>query len=96
MKKMESKKMSYGEKLLYSLGALCLVGTIVMQIFCGASIGHLDLSVEKLKYEINEQTKKKESLTMKVSELTSFDNVKDVVKEMGLAYNNSNIIVVGR
>ena len=31
---------------------------------------------------------------MKVSELTAFDKIKDVVKDMGLAYNNDNIIVI--
>ena len=31
---------------------------------------------------------------MQVSELTSYDKIKDIVKEMGLAYNNENIIVV--
>lgn len=31
---------------------------------------------------------------MQVNELTSFDYVKEVVKEMGLAYNNDNILVV--
>lgn len=31
---------------------------------------------------------------MKVNELTSFDKVKEVVEDMGLAYNNENIIVV--
>ena len=31
---------------------------------------------------------------MKVNELTSFDKVKEVIAEMGLAYNNDNIIVV--
>ena len=27
---------------------------------------------------------------MKVSDLTSFDKIKEVVEEMGLAYNNEN------
>ena len=31
---------------------------------------------------------------MKINELTSFDKVKDIVKDMGLAYNNENIIVI--
>lgn len=31
---------------------------------------------------------------MQVNELTSFDNVKEVAKNLGLAYNNDNIIVV--
>lgn len=97
MKKVRRQKklVSRGEKILYTIGALCFVMTMVIKIFCGASIGHLNLAVEKVKYEIDEQAKKKESLTMKVDELTSFDNVKDIVKDMGLAYNNSNIIVVG-
>ena len=38
--------------------------------------------------------KKVESLTMQVNELTSFDNVKEVAKELGLAYNNDKIIVL--
>ena len=95
MKKVNSKKkITKGEKMLYTLGGLCVVMTIIIKIFCGASIGHLNISVEKVKYEIDEQSKKNESLTMKVNELTSFDNVKDIVKDMGLSYNNDNIIVI--
>ena len=66
----------------------------MLQIFCGASIGNLKMSVEKLNYEISNQNKTNESLTMKVNELTAFDKVKDVVKDMGLAYNNDNIIII--
>ena len=95
MKKVNSKKkITKGEKMLYTLGGLCVVMTIIIKIFCGASIGHLNISVEKVKYEIDEQSKKNQSLTMKVNELTSFDNVKDIVKDMGLSYNNDNIIVI--
>ena len=96
MKKVRTNKsvVSKKEKILYAVGSLCLIFTVVIKIFCGASIGHLNLSVEKVRYEIDEQSKKNESLVMKVNELTSFDNIKDIVKEMGLAYNNDNIIVV--
>lgn len=86
--------MSSREKTLYFTGIICIVLTVVIKIFCGASIGHLNLSVEKARYEINEQSKKNQSLTMKVNELTSFDNIKDSIKDMGLAYNNDNIIVI--
>lgn len=86
--------MSSREKILYFTGIICIVLTVVIKIFCGASIGHLNLSVEKARYEINEQSKKNQSLTMKVNELTSFDNIKDSIKDMGLAYNNDNIIVI--
>lgn len=87
-------RFSKGEKLLYVSAFLCLVFTFIIQVFCGASVGNLNMSVEKLKYEIDNQGKKNESLAMKVSELTAFDKIKDVVKDMGLAYNNDNIIVI--
>ena len=54
------------------------------------------MNVEKLKYDITEQEKKNESLTMKVNELTSFDKVKDIAKEMGLEYNNDNIVIINK
>ena len=57
-------------------------------------MGHLSMSVEQLNYDITNQQKTNESLTMQVNELTSFDKVKDVAVDMGLAYNNENIIVV--
>ena len=84
-----------GEKLVYNIGLFSAIATIFIQVFCGASIGNLNLSVEHLKGNISIEEKKIESLNMKVSELTSFDNVKDIVKDMGLSYNNDNIIVIG-
>ena len=87
-------RITKGEYLLYTFACLCLVSTMVLKIFCGAGIGHLNMSVEQIKYQISNQEKKNESLTMKVNELTSFDKVKEVVSDMGLAYNNDNIIVI--
>ena len=80
--------------MLYLGGFSAFLIAVVLQIFCGASIGNLKMNVEKLNYEISIQNKTNESLTMKVNELTAFDKVKDVVKDMGLAYNNDNIIVI--
>ena len=54
------------------------------------------MNIEKVKYSINEQSKKNESLTMKVNELTSFENILAVVKEMGLEYNNENILIINK
>lgn len=93
-KKKKKIRLTKGEKLLYFYGVCALVFTTSLKIFCGASIGELKMSIEEMNYKIDVQKKTNESLTMKVNELTSFENVSDVVKEMGLAYNNDNIIVV--
>lgn len=87
-------RLTRGEKMLYSLSFICLLGIVVTKIFLGANITNLSMSVEQTKYDIESQEKKNESLTMKVNELTSFDKVKDIVSEMGLAYNNDNIIII--
>lgn len=87
-------RITKGEKMLYLFASLAAVSTVVVKVFLGASVGNLSMSVEQLNYDINGQVKTNESLTMKVNELTSFDNVKDVVSDMGLAYNNENIVVV--
>lgn len=93
-RKRRKKRITRGEKILYFLGSLSLVCSLIIQIFCGANIGSLNQTVEKLKYNISSQEKKNESLNMKVSELTSYDEIKDIVKEMGLEYNNDNIVVI--
>lgn len=96
MQKRKTKivRFTKGEKLLYSCAVIALSCSFLIKIFCGAGIGHLNMSVEKLQYNINSQEKTNESLTMKINELTSFDNVKSLVKDMGLAYNNENVIII--
>lgn len=89
-------KLTRGEKFIYLFGFVSLTLTIVLKIFAGAQVGNLNLSVEKYNYEISMQQKENESLVMQVNELTAFDNVKDIVDNMGLSYNNENIIVINR
>ncbi len=93
-RKVKKVKITKGEKLLYSFALLALCSTFLIKIFCSASIGNLNIMVEKLKSDVSTQIKKNESLTMQVNELTSFDYVNNIVKEMGLAYNNENIIII--
>ena len=93
--KKKKKGLTKGEKLLYFSGVMCFTLAIVIKIFFGASIGNYKMSNEKIRYQIATEEKTVESLTMQVNELTSFDNVSKVVKELGLAYNNDNIVVIG-
>ena len=85
-----------GEKLLYCFTAFSIVAIFLIKIFCGAGVSNLKMSIEKTEYKINNQKKTNESLTMKVNELTSFDNIKEVIEDLGLAYNNENIIIIDK
>lgn len=87
-------RITAGEKILWLTSISCIAVMLLVEVFARANVGHLNMSVEKLKYEIIEQEKKNESLNMKVNELTSFDKIEPVVKGMGLTYNYDNIIVI--
>jgi len=89
------KRLTKGEKILYLSGVVCLTFSIVIKIFFGASISNYKMSNEKIRYQISNEKKTVESLTMQTNELTSFDNIQKVVKDLGLAYNNDNIVVIG-
>lgn len=87
-------KLCKGENMIYRLAIFCFALALATNVFGGIKIGTMSHKVEKLRLSISTQEKRNESLVMKVNELTSFDTIKDVVKEMGLAYNNDNIIII--
>lgn len=95
-KKKNKTRITKGERLLYFYATIAFFLMLGLKIFCGASIGEMKMSIEEKRYNIEQQEKTNESLTMQVNELTSFENVQKVVKEMGLAYNNNNIIVIDK
>ena len=80
--KKKKKGLTKGEKLLYFSGVMCFTLAIVIKIFFGASIGNYKMSNEKIKYNIQTEEKTVESLTMQVNELTAFDNISKIVKEL--------------
>ena len=95
-KKKNKSKITKGERLLYFYATLAIFLMLSLKIFCGARVAEMQMNIEEIKYNIDQQEKKNESLTMKVNELTSFENVQKVVEEMGLAYNNDNIIIIDK
>ena len=87
-------RLTKGEKLLYTTGAVCMVLAIFLRVFSSASICDLKIDIEDVSYKIKNQEKTNQSYIMQVNELTSYENLNSVLKDMGLAYNNENIIVV--
>lgn len=87
-------RLTRGEKLLYTLGAICIVATIVLRVFSSATTSNIKIDIEEVSYKIQKQEKENQSYVMQVNELTSYENLSNILKDMGLAYNNENIIVI--
>ena len=95
MRKVKKRlKMSKFERLIYVFTVVMMIALPFALVFSQATLSEINFEVEKMNKKIGVQEKKNESLTMKVNELTSFDKVKDVVSDMGLAYNNDNVVVI--
>lgn len=95
MKKNNRKiKLALEEKFIIFICILCIVGVFAIQIFFGAQISNIKMNIEKIDYKIEMQEKKNESLNMQLNELTSYENVSKAIENMGLGYNNKNIIVI--
>ena len=87
-------KMGKFERLLYIFTIVLLVITPFAIVFSQATLSKINFDVERAKQELSTQEKKNESLAMKVNELASLDNIKEVAQTQGLSYNNDNIKVV--
>lgn len=83
-----------GEKILYLLIGLLIVGNILGQSFSMALLSKTNIEVESMRKKISKQENLNQSLEMKINELASLENVEAVATTYGLGYNNSNIIVV--
>lgn len=79
------------ERLLYTLAICLLLVSPVAIVFSKATLSKLTIDVEELKEQVSVQEKKNQSLTMKVNELSSLENIQLVAQNMGLKYNNNNI-----
>ena len=93
MKKRKKKKIKITkfEKILYVLAIAFLFLAPISIVFTKSTLSEINFKVEKMKKEIKTQEKKNESLEMKINELASLDNIKDVIVKEGLTYNNDNI-----
>lgn len=97
MKKNNRKIILTGEeKFIIFIILSCVIGMFAIQIFFGAQISNYKMNIEKIDYKIETQEKKNESLTMQVNELTSYENVSKIIEDMGLEYNNENIVVINK
>ncbi|MEE0700045.1 MAG: cell division protein FtsL [Bacilli bacterium] len=88
------KRKTRFEKTMITLTVTTIFCVFVSVFFFKAQLSSVNIEVEKLKKSVSKQQKVNESLTMKVNELVSLENMQLVAASEGLEYNNNNIIVI--
>ena len=93
MKKEKKKKkiLSSFERFMYKLCILIIIALIVGIVCSETSLAQTNLEIQKLEKEVEKQKKRNESLNMKIDEMTSLDNIKEISERYGLAYHSENI-----
>lgn len=94
MKKGKVVKFIKFEKKFEVFGAIFLVFIWVLSFFAKINLASINVEVERLSDNVKKQEKTNQSLSMKINELASLENIQAVANQEGLAYNNGNIIVV--
>ena len=93
-KKKSSVKLAKFEKKFTFFGASALLLLWVISFFAKVSLSSINVEVERLSEKVSKQEKTNQGLTMKINELASLENIQSVANLEGLAYNNSNIVIV--
>ena len=85
MKKTKKKKyrITKFEKVLYAFAIILLLMAPISIVFTKSALSEINYKVEKMKKEIASKEKTNEGLEMKINELVSLDNIKNVIKEKG-------------
>ncbi len=66
----------------------------VVSFFAKITLSSINFEVEKLNKQVTKQEKTNQSLSMKINELASLENIQAVANNEGLAYNNNNIVII--
>lgn len=87
-------KLSKFERTLVKVCLILLVLFPVANVFSKATLSKVNIEVERLRRSVDNQQRKNQSLSMKVDELKSFENIQTVIQNQGLAYNSNNIKII--
>ena len=93
-KKKNIMKMQRTQRRYIAFGTCLLLCLWVVSFFAKISLSSINVEVEKLGKEVTKQEKTNQSLSMKINELASLENIQAVANNEGLAYNNGNIVII--
>ncbi len=88
------RRLTRVERLMTISVMLMVVSFPLFTIVTKAQLTSVNIRVERLKRQVSAQNKVNESLTMKVNQLVSLENLQSVALEKGLVYNSNNIVTI--
>ena len=93
MKKNRKRKSKFTklERFLYKSSLAIAVSLFMGIVFTSVSMAKMNIEIQKMDKVVKSQEDTNQSLTMKINEMASLENIQTVSKNLGLSYNNGNI-----
>ena len=92
MTKKRGKLFTKIERFLYKSFVFLTILLIIGIVFGQTALAKINLEVQRLKEQVESKEEENQSLVMKINEMASLENIINVSNDMGLAYNNDNIM----
>lgn len=79
------------ERFMYKICITLIILLVVLIVCTENTLAKKNIEVQNKSRDVLEQKKVNESLEMKIDEMTSLDNIKEISEQYGLKYNSDNI-----
>lgn len=94
MKKNKKKRLTKLERFICKSSIFIMVILLVGIVFTSATLSKMNIELQKMSEKVEVQENTNESLAMKINEMASFEKIKVISRNLGLSYNNENILTV--
>lgn len=94
MKKKKKKSLTKIEKFLCKSSIFVMVLLLIGIVFTSAMVSKMNIELQDMNKLVESQENTNESLAMKINEMASFENIQIITSNLGLSYNNENILTV--
>ena len=96
-KKLFKRKITKGEKLLWTTALIGLLAAAIYIVSTYATIYSLDQSITKMQFQSQSQTKVNGELQQKVSQLSRPERIYNIAKnKLGMTFKKDSVKVIGK
>ncbi len=94
MKKKKKKGLTKLERFICKSSIFMMILLLVGIVFTSATVSKMNIELQRMNEKVEVQENTNESLAMKINEMASLENIQIVSRNLGLSYNNENILTV--
>ena len=94
MKKKKKKGLTKLERFICKSSIFMMILLLIGIVFTSATVSKMNIELQRMNEKVEVQENTNESLAMKINEMASLENIQIISKNLGLSYNNENILTV--